>query len=78
MIGGLSRRNKNEEKKKYSIIHWQTGIPTKSDLYLVTTTEGEVAFAGFLTDVASDVDKFKERVTAWCPLSDIGPYKGEN
>lgn len=34
MIGELLERNKNEENKKYSIIHWHTGEPKESGCYL--------------------------------------------
>ena len=78
MEAGLSRRNPNEEKKKYSIIHWQTGEPKEKGRYLVSMIDGGVTTAAFIKGDAHDEHFFKEYVTAWCNLSDIEPYKEES
>ena len=54
-------------------------MPEQSDVYLVTTTAGEVTMRvlydpyggapGWLNDEEDD------EVVAWCKLSDIEPYK---
>lgn len=79
MIEGLSMRNPNEGKKKYSIVHWQTGEPKESGAYLITTYNGKV-FADYWRIFPNRsgwdyCDKFD--VKAWCKLSDIEPYKEE-
>ena len=72
-------RNPNEGKKKYSIVHWQTGEPKESGIYLVTTSSNIVRTSywnngcWFINDLPFSTLKIK----AWCKLSDIEPYKEE-
>lgn len=54
-----------------SIIKWQTGEPTKSGWYIVSTTNNKVTY-----------DLFTESrnwligdVIAWCSIDEIEPYK---
>ena len=78
MIGELLERNKNEENKKYSIIHWHTGEPKEFGLYLVTLNDGSIATDEWYK--FSDVDDwhyFWNEVKAWCKLSDVESYKKE-
>lgn len=75
MEGELIRRNPDERKKNYSIIHWQTGVPKVKGSYIITTDEGTIALVSFYPDNSSDVEFFKICATAWCKLSDIEPYK---
>ena len=79
MTEGLSMRNPNEGKKKYSIVHWQTGEPKESGSYLASIKGIESHFVTCLI-----YNRFtgwcywkKEKVVAWCKLSDIEPYKEE-
>ena len=85
MVGELLERNKNEENRKFSIIHWKKGEPKYKDMYLVTfekTSEGETSVVpmyrieGIWRTTSWDSVK-QERVKAWCKLSNIEPYKEE-
>ena len=82
MTGGLSMRNPNEGKKKYSIVHWQTGEPKERGEYLVTLLSGKVKVAEFYKYKVADKEYWDcipygiVGVKAWCKLSDIEPYKG--
>lgn len=62
-----------------SVIKWQTGEPTKSGAYLITTSRGRV-FADYWRVFPDKCDwdyRDKIDVKAWCKLSDIEPYKEE-
>lgn len=52
-----------------SVIKWQTGVSKEKGVYLVTTTDNRV------TMCFSYNEWYLEDVIAWCPLSDIEPYK---
>lgn len=76
MIGELLERNKKEENKKYSIIHWHTVEPKDVGQYLVTFNSGEIGIGIWCAN------KLWQRyvidnIIAWCKLSDIEPYKEE-
>lgn len=54
-----------------SVIKWRTGKPNKSGWYIVSTRDNKVTY-----DVFSESHPwFMEDVIAWCPLSEIEPYK---
>ena len=83
MEGELIRINHNEDKKKYSIVHWETGEPKHDGAYLVTyrNTEtllnectclfrmGYIWVNGDMKEIDSDL------IVAWCKLDDIKPYR---
>ena len=79
MIEGLSKRNPNEGKKKYSIVHWQTGEPKEGGYYLITTDSGRITtdLWRIFPNRSSWEYRDKFGVVAWCKLSDIKPYKEE-
>lgn len=64
-----------------SKIKWQTGKPKEDGKHLVSTKDGNV-----LMDVYIESLKYgnhwvlvgDDNVIAWCPLSDIEPYKEKN
>lgn len=64
---------------KKNKIKWQTGMPEQSDVYLVTTTAGEVTMRVMYDPYGDDPnwlnDEEDDEVVAWCKLSDIEPYK---
>lgn len=55
-----------------SVIKWRTGEPTKKDGYIVTMNDGSITL-----DYHQDGNWFihDEGIIAWCPLSEIKPYK---
>lgn len=57
-----------------NVIKWQTGEPKKLDYYIVTTKWG-VALEMYLTSIGRWNRLDAEEVIAWCPLSEIDPYK---
>ena len=83
MEGELIRIKHNEEKKKFSIVHWETGEPKHDGAYLVTyrNTEtllnvctclyrmGYIWVNGDMKEIDSDL------IVAWCRLKDIKPCK---
>lgn len=77
---GLSKINPNEGKKKYSIIHWETGDPKETAHCLVCTYSGNVKVLTWIPTikcwVAHGLEKHYD-VIAWCKLSEIKPYKEE-
>lgn len=83
MEGELIRINPNEEKKKYSIIHWDTGEPKHDGAYLVTYRNYESRLdvctclyrMGYIW-VNGDMKEIdKDLIVAWCRLKDIKPCK---
>ena len=67
-----------------SVIKWQTGEPTEDGTYLVVYKIDE--YRNSVTTLICSRSKWrnfffgtvdKKRVTAWCKLSDIKPYKEE-
>lgn len=73
-----------------SVIKWQTGKPKEKGIYLVTYKFGYYPIEGPLEKVYStsigtsywddfwfqyDDEASDCKVTAWCKLSDIEPYK---
>ena len=75
-------RNPNEGKKKYSIVHWQTGEPKEEGEYLITTYNGKVRTDEFYHYSVSGKEygtfiKYANPI-AWCKLSDINPYKEDS
>lgn len=64
-----------------SIINWQTGIPKESGEYLVSLKNGFVCRDEWREPCYdNDIAYWKNcegEVIAWCPLSDIEPYKEE-
>lgn len=77
MEGTLYKRNKEAEKsaKKYSVIHWQTGIPKARGCYFVTTVEDSVCSASFDPDDSVDIEFFTYCIKTWCNVTDVKPYK---
>lgn len=77
MKGFLSIRNKEQEEevKKRSIIHWQTGEPQESGTYLVCTANEYVDVFYFELTSKTHKDIFNRVVIAWCKLTDINPYR---
>ena len=62
-----------------SVIKWQTGFPTVEGEYLVAELNGNVTCDCWCVYEhyqywAQHTDR---EVIAWCPLSDIEPYKEE-
>lgn len=55
-----------------SVIKWQTGIPKEVKRYIVTIDDGRVTYSCWTGISWSDWNK---SIIAWCPLSDIEPYK---
>lgn len=55
-----------------SVIKWQTGIPKEVKRYIVTINDGRVTCSYWTGISWSDWNK---SIIAWCPLSDIEPYK---
>ena len=80
MTGGLSMRNPNEGKKKYSIVHWQTGEPKENGICLVTTSSNIVRTSYWNNGcwLINDLTFSTLKIKAWCKLSDIEPYKDES
>ena len=70
-----------------SIIKWHTGKPTETGWYVVTVkneygelytdTDFYVINVGFKNYWFAFDDSSKEEIIAWCPLSEIEPYKEE-
>lgn len=62
-----------------SVIKWQTGMPEQSDIYLVTTSTGEVTmrvlYDPYIAPPYWLYDEEDDEVVAWCKLSDIEPYE---
>ena len=54
-----------------SVIKWQTGVPKENGMYLVTTVDNRVTICFF----TAYNEWYLEDVIAWCPLSEIEPYK---
>ena len=78
MTEGLSMRNPNEGKKKYSIVHWQTGEPKESGLYLVTIKGMYETFVTYSRYSCLNGWPHFNKVLAWCLLGSIKPYKEES
>lgn len=57
-----------------SVIKWRTGTPTELNDYIVTTKQG-VTVDAFLTSVNQWCNLNTDDVIAWCPVSEIEPYK---
>lgn len=65
-----------DEHPNEANIKWQTGVPKEEGVYIVTTDANEVeCFVKFSPNSKECVNIFKDDVIAWCPLSDIEPYK---
>lgn len=65
-----------------SIIKWQTGEPTKAGWYAISIKNEDSELrvdTDYWRNIAQDwiaFDKYsKEKIVAWCPLSEIEPYK---
>lgn len=62
-----------------SKIKWQTGCPEQSGNYIVTMSTGEVTSKEFYNPYTShsywEGVEENDEVIAWCPISDIEPYK---
>jgi hypothetical protein len=56
-----------------SVIKWQTGEPKEVGRYLVSTKNG--ICCGFYHTDGRWGALLNGNVIAWCPLSDIEPYK---
>ena len=78
---GLFKIDEEAEKaaKRYSIIHWQTGEPTESGSYLASIKGIESHFVTCViyNRLTGWCHWKKEKIVAWCKLSDIEPYKEE-
>ena len=81
MEGELIRVNTNEEKRKHSIVYWETGEPKHDGAYLVTYRNTETLLnvctclfrTGYIW-VNGDMKKIdKDLIVAWCRLNDINP-----
>lgn len=64
---------------KMSIIEWRIGIPTEEGCYLVTTSDNQIKVDRWST-IFQQWDTFDHEdinisIIAWCPLSEIEPYK---
>ena len=70
-------RNPNEGKKKYSIVHWQTGEPKESGSYLVTIKGMYETFVTYSRYSCLIGWSHSNKVIAWCLLGSIKPYKEE-
>ena len=62
-----------------SVIKWQTGEPTESGSYLASIKGIESHFVTCViyNCVTGWCHWKKEKIVAWCKLSDIEPYKEE-
>ena len=59
-----------------SVIKWHTGVPkVKRIIYLVSLNTGKVTITTWIDDELGWYRYGQEEVIAWCPLSNIGPYK---
>lgn len=58
-------------------IHWQTGEPKESGIYLVTTSSNIVRTSYWNNGcwLINDLPFSTLKIKAWCKLSDIKPYK---
>ena len=54
-----------------SVIKWRTGEPKDTGRYIITTTDGNIGACFYVKgkDILTDI------AIAWCPLSEIEPYK---
>lgn len=57
-----------------SVIKWHTGEPKETGRYLITTKTG-VIFEDCWYCSINRWEKYTWDVLAWCPLSEIEPYK---
>ena len=62
-----------------STINWQTGDPKEGGYYLITTINGIIATDCWRIFPNTSYWEYRNKfdVIAWCPLSDIKPYKNE-
>lgn len=69
----------NEKLANASVIHWQTGKPKESGIYLVTTSNNMVRTAYWNNGcwLFNDLPFITQKIKAWCKLSDIEAYKEE-
>lgn len=63
-----------------SVINWQTGMPERSGLYLVTLSTGKVTSMEWYNPYTSspywlDEEEEEGEVVAWCDFKDVKPYK---
>lgn len=71
--------NNSENKiNDRSQIKWQTGMPNKTGKYLITTKKSDIDCDNFI--YRGDDEYYWEyygidEIIAWCPLSEIKPYK---
>ena len=57
-----------------SVIKWQTGEPKKTGRYLITSKTG-VIWSDYWSCSLKKWEIHVWDVLAWCPLSEIEPYK---
>ena len=65
-----------------SVIKWRTSTIEKQGKYIITLKNGMVIVDDYYMDVMFNGNKQKffrtineENILAWCPLSEIEPYK---
>lgn len=58
-----------------SVIKWQTGEPKENGRYVVTNIEGKVDIDYYYTYRHGWEYYHNKAIIAWCPLSEIKPYK---
>lgn len=81
MEGELIKVISNEQKKKYSIVHWETGEPKHDGAYLVTYRNLESRLnictclfrMGYIWINGDMKEIDKDLIVAWCRLKDIKP-----
>lgn len=62
-----------------SKIKWQTGKPKEEGKYLITTKDGKVQLGAYIATLLHGYHWVLiggyTNVVAWCPISEIEPYK---
>lgn len=64
-----------------SVIKWRTGMPKEAGRYLVTLEDGTISIDNLIDSTTHRINGVTwfyyddGYVTAWCPMSEIEPYK---
>ena len=56
-----------------SVVKWRTGKPKEVGEYIVTNSDGIVDYNNWTGNMDDWLDEVE--VVAWCPISEIEPYK---
>lgn len=58
-----------------SVIKWQIGVPTKKGRYILSIKGGKIDTDNWSIHTKNWYHYNNNYVIAWCPLSEIKPYK---